>query len=143
MPRPLIVFIILIATTLAGCSSSSPTLSSDSTEVATALSGTWNLVSIQPAGFTEQAKPDGAAYQVTIADGRLSMRADCNTCSAGFTLSGSTLAVGPALACTRAACPTMAFENNYTSVLGGEHTASVAGNMLVLSSPRGVLRFTR
>ena len=41
-------------------------------------------------------------------------------------LAGQTLTVGPSLACTRAACPTMAFENTYTSVLSGVSTVTLS-----------------
>ena len=64
-------------------------------------------------------------------------------CSGGFTISGQTLTVGPNLACTRAACPTMAFETLYTAILGGDHTVEVSGSTLVLSSSRGRLAFTQ
>jgi len=107
------------------------------------LSGTWNLVSIQPAGQADQPPPPGASYTLTFTDGRLSTRVDCNVCNGAFSLSGQTLTAGPALACTRAACPTMAFENGYTSLLSGESTVTLASNVLALSSARGVLRFTR
>lgn len=107
------------------------------------LAGTWNLSSMQTTGDAVQATPAGASYTVTFADGRLSTRVDCNTCSGAFALSGQTLTVGPALACTRAACLTMAFETAYTRVLDGEHTATLSGGALVLSSTRGALRFTR
>ena len=70
-------------------------------------------------------------------------RADCNLCNGTFTLLGHTLTAGPALACTRAACPTMAFENGYTSLLSGDSTVTLSSGALVLSSSRGVLRFTR
>ena len=107
------------------------------------LAGTWNLVSIQPAGQDEQATPAGATYASTFADGRLSTRADCNTCNGPFSLSGQTLTAGPAIACTRAACRTMEFENAYTRMLAGEGTVALSDCSLVLSSPRGVLRFAR
>jgi len=107
------------------------------------LSGTWNLVSIQSASQAEQAVPQGASYVLTFADGRLSTRADCNVCNGPFKLSGQTLSAGPALACTRAACPTMAFESTYTTLLGGDSAVTQQGNTLVLSSARGVLRFAR
>jgi heat shock protein HslJ len=80
---------------------------------------------------------------VTFADGRLSTRADCNTCGGAFTISGQTLTAGPALACTRAACPTMEFENLYTSLLSGDSTVTASGNTLLLSSRRGTIRLTR
>ena len=103
------------------------------------LAGTWNLVSIQPTGQGEQLTPLGANYTLSFATGRLSTRADCNSCSAAFTVSGQTLTAGPAMACTRAACPTMAFENVYTSLLSGESTATVSARALVLSSDRGLV----
>ena len=115
----------------------SPSLSADQ------LSGTWTLVSIQPAGQADQATPQGASYTLTFADGRLLTRVDCNVCNGAFTLSGQNLTAGPALACTRAACPTMAFESGYTSLLSGESTVTVSNNGLALSSARGVLRFIR
>jgi heat shock protein HslJ len=37
----------------------------------------------------------------------------------------------------------MAFENAYTGVLSGESSVTLSNNVLVLSSARGVLRFTR
>ena len=100
-------------------------------------------MSIQPTGQAEQATPTGASYTLSFADGRLSTRVDCNMWNGGFALSGQTLTAGPNLACTRAACPTMAFENAYISLLGVESTATLSGDTLVLSSTQGVLCFTR
>jgi heat shock protein HslJ len=105
--------------------------------------GTWTLVSMQPTGQAEQTTPAGATYTLTFADGRLSTRLDCNTCGGTFALSGGTLTAGPALACTRAACRTMPFENTYTGMLGGDSTVALTDDTLVLSSSRGTLRFTR
>jgi heat shock protein HslJ len=115
----------------------SPTLTTDQ------LSGTWTLVSIQLTGQADQPTPPGANYTLTFADGRLSTRVDCNVCNGAFTLSGQTLTTGPALACTRAACPTIAFENNYTALLSGDSIVTLSTNILALSSARGVLRFIR
>jgi heat shock protein HslJ len=146
------VGLVLFATLPIACSESfstptSPTSSSSASGSASLtadqLAGTWTLSSIQPAGQAEQATPAGASYTLTFADGRLSTRVDCNTCNGAFALSGQTLTAGPALACTRAACPTMAFENTYTSMLSSDSTVTQSGSTLVLSSARGVLRFTR
>jgi len=134
--------LVAVALIIAGCAGRSQT-SPSSTLTVNQLSGTWNLVSIQPAGQGDQAAPPGASYTLTFADGRLSTRVDCNVCNGAFTLSGQTLTAGPALACTRAACPTMPFESGYTSLLSGESTVTLASNVLALSSARGVLRFTR
>ena len=105
------------------------------------LTGTWTLTSAQPAGQSSQASP--AVYTIAFADGRISTRVDCNSCSGTFALAGQVLTVGPNLACTRAACPTMAFESLYTGILGGDHTAELSGGTLVLSSARGRLVFTQ
>lgn len=108
------------------------------------LAGKWTLVSIQPFGQPERPTPSDATYTLTLdADGRLSTLADCNGCIGTFALAGQTLTAGPALACTRAACPTMEFESIYTSVLTGDSTVSMSDQILMLSSGRGILRFSR
>ena len=130
-----------------GCSDSSSTPTSpsaangSSSSTASQVAGTWKLASMQIDQQAPHAAPDG--YSLTLGDGRLSTRADCNTCTGRFTIDGQTLNAGPALACTRAACATMACETTYTSVLSGASTVVVSGNTLTLSSARGVLRFTR
>ena len=144
-----LIGLIIVASLAVGCagSSSSPTSpSSDGgplTITSNQLAGTWNLVSMRPAGQADQPTPSGATYVLTFAAGRLSTRVDCNMCNGVFTLSGQTLTAGPALACTRAACSTMPFENVYTSLLGGDSTVTLSGDTLVLSSARGVMRFAR
>ena len=123
--------------------SGSPTSPVDQSSLSDQLVGTWKLQSLQPGGDVDQTTPAGASYTLTFADGRLSTRADCNTCGGAFILSGQTLTAGPTLACTRAACPTMAFESTYTRLLGGDSNVTVSDGTLVLVSARGVLRFTR
>lgn len=53
------------------------------------------------------------------------------------------LTAGPNLACTRAACATMAFENAYTAILSGASETVVTNSTLTLTSPRGTLQFVR
>ena len=143
------VGLFAIASLAAGCSEASSTPTSPSSTsgalplTADQIAGTLTLLSIQPAGQAEQATPAGTSYTLTFADGRLSTRVDCNICKGAFALSGQILTAGPMLACTRAACPTMAFENAYTRLLGGESTATLSSDTLVLSSAQGTLRFTR
>jgi len=140
--------LLLVASLAIGCAeSTSPSapsgINGSTTLTADQLTGTWTLVSIQPFGQTEQTTPATASYQLTFADGRLSTRADCNSCGGTYALSGQTLTAGPALACTRAACPTMEFESKYTGLLSGDSTVSLSAQGLQLSSGRGILRFTR
>ena len=103
----------------------------------------WTLVSMQAAGQPLQPTPDGVSYSVTFADNRVSTKADCNTCGGTFAINGDTVTIGPLLACTRAACSTMAFENAYVGLLAGDSNPRVESDFLTLSSPRGVLRFRR
>jgi heat shock protein HslJ len=107
------------------------------------VSGTWILAAIQPAGQAEVAVPGGASYELSLADGRVSTRADCNVCGGSFAVGSRTMTVGPLLACTRAACPTMAFENAYIAILAGESDMRIDGETLTLTSTRGALRFRR
>ena len=147
--RFLMVFVVAAPLSY-GCSNTSslptsPSSTSGGGQALTAdsLDGTWQLVSIQPSNEIEQSTPAGATYTLTFTNDRVSTRADCNTCVGTFALTGQTLTVGPALACTRAACPTAKFENTYTSLLAGDSTIARSGDVLVLSSERGTLRFGR
>jgi heat shock protein HslJ len=141
MSRQLVV--AMLAAAVAGCSERAVPTAPENASLASQLAGTWTLFSIQPSGAVEQPTPNGAEYNLTFGNGRLSARADCNTCGGTFTVSGQTMTAGPALACTRAACPTMAFENMYTTMLAGDSTVTVSDRVLMLTSARGVLRFTR
>lgn len=143
--------VLLVAALTAACtqsvsSPSSPSAVSappSSAYTAAQLEGTWTLASIEPAGAAKQDRPFGATYTLTFSQGRLSTRADCNMCGGTFSVDGTTLTAGPNLACTRAACPTMAFESAYTAILGGDSTTVVTGSTLTLSSARGTLQFVR
>jgi len=145
--RSLVVVVVACLAIACAGSSSAPmgpsSLSGGLALTGDQLAGTWNLLSIRRAGQADQATPAGARYTLIFADGRLSTRVDCNVCSGEFALSGQILTAGPALACTRAACPTMAFDNAYTELLGGDNAVTLSDDTLVLSSVRGVLRFRR
>lgn len=135
--------IVVAATILSSCASpSTPTSASPSpAHTAALLEGTWALVSIQPSGEVAQTRPASAVYTLTLTDGRVSTRVDCNMCGGAFSIAGSTMFVGSSLACTRAACPTASFEALYTSILSGDSTIVINGSSLTLTSPRGVLQF--
>jgi heat shock protein HslJ len=144
-----VAFLLLAAAAASACSSASsaptaPSSVSGSTNLTSAqLSGTWTVTSIQPAGRGEQIAPASAIYSLSLDGERVSSRVDCNRCGGAMKLDGSTLTIGPALACTRAACPTMDFESAYLSVLSGDSQASAEGDSLTLSSSRGVVRLRR
>jgi len=139
--------IALTALVVSACSQSvsSPTAvsSPSAADTAAQLEGTWTLTSIAVAGQAKQDRPFSAIYTLDFNQGRLSTRADCNTCGGSYSIDGSVLTAGPGLACTRAACSTMAFENAYTGILSGDSTMVVTGSTLSLSSSRGTLKFVR
>jgi heat shock protein HslJ len=143
-----LIVVALTVITLAGCTTTATSPSAmtplSSSYVAAQLEGTWILSSIQPTGAGRQERPSSATYTLTFGgNGRLSTRADCNTCAASFSVDGSTVTTSENLACTRAACPTMTFESAYTSLLGGPSQAVVTNSTLTLSSARGAMWLVR
>ena len=140
--------VLLVAALTAACAQSvtSPSaaqVAGPAAYTAAQLEGTWTLAWIERAGQARENRPFDATYTLSFSDGRLSTRVDCNTCGGSYSVNAGTLTAGPNLACTRAACPTMAFENAYTSLLGGDSNIVVTGSTLTLSSPRGTLQFVR
>ena len=121
-----------------GCADDSPTSPTPSP-----VGGVWRIISIQPAMRAVQTAPVGAQYQIGFEDARAFLRVDCNTCTGPFTLNGSTLTIGPALACTRAACATAAYENAVVSLLSGAHETSATLHNLILTSSRGTALLQR
>jgi heat shock protein HslJ len=106
--------------------------------------GTWRLVSLQEAG--EPVSDIGAATFTAEfgADGRLSLAADCNRCSAVYEAGDRSLRIG-VLACTRAYCAASApLDTTYTNLVDSARTWSVGEDgRLELTSAAGTLRFTR
>jgi heat shock protein HslJ len=144
-----VAFLLLAIVAASACSSASSALTAPSSVggstnfTSAQLSGTWTVTSIQPAGREEQVTPASAIYSLSLDGERVSSQVDCNRCGGAMKLDGSTLTIGPALACTKAACPTMEFESAYLSVLSGESQVSAEGSSLTLSSSRGVVRLRR
>ena len=107
--------------------------------------GPWRLVSLREKGQAEVLieQPDTFTAEFA-AEGRLSLRADCNRCSAGYTVDGGRLDVG-LMACTRAFCvETAPLDTTYTTLVESAQTWSASGDgRLELASDAGVLRFRR
>ncbi len=125
----------------AGCSgTTSPTLGTISVA---GMAGVWRVELLQVAGLGAVLAPSTATYTVTFAESTLSARADCNACSAAFTLVGDSLNVSPGLACTKVLCATQSFEAQFTQIVSGESTVVVQGDLVLLVSARGQLRMRR
>jgi heat shock protein HslJ len=76
------------------------------------------------------------------ADGRLSIRADCNSCAGAYRADESSLTIGPQLACTQAACPSAPFDRKYVTALAGATSFRVVGNDPTIGSTGGALGFS-
>jgi len=102
---------------------------------------TWKLESIERAGAPTILVPNPERYTLRLeADGRLSVRADCNSCVGTYALSGTSLSIG-LLACTRAFCGDSSLDTAYTGALGNAQTAVAAPNQLVIKGNGFTLRF--
>jgi heat shock protein HslJ len=111
---------------------------------AAALAGSlWKLQVMQrPGGFTARA-PDPGRFTLQLTDeSRVSVLADCNRCSGNYAVTAGQLTI-PGLACTRALCPSVPFDNDYVAVLTGDNAVAVGARALRLSSSRGTLTFVR
>ncbi|HET7293366.1 MAG TPA: META domain-containing protein [Vicinamibacteria bacterium] len=103
----------------------------------------WRLDSLQRADYSIVSPPAGASFSVRFDDdGSLSARADCNSCHALYTVTGTELALSP-MACTLVACPSAPFDSEFTSVLSTATRVETDGDALTLRSPQGTLRFVR
>jgi heat shock protein HslJ len=113
--------------------------------VAAIPAGTWRLVSMREAGQAEAVIGQPGTFTAEFGvDGRLSLRADCNRCTAGYSADSRSLNVG-LMACTRAFCvATTPLDTTYTALVGSARTWSVSGDgRLELASDAGTLRFQR
>jgi heat shock protein HslJ len=146
------VFVVALSLAAGGLSACSRSVAGPSSSAgqtvetaAIAITGTlWKLQSFQRSGGTSVPVSDPERFTLELlSNGRMSVRADCNRCASSYSLSGETLAVGPNAACTRAACLSAPFDQEYVTALTAATIARVSGNTLECVSPQGVLKFAR
>ncbi len=131
-----IFMVCLSAAALAACDSN-PLAPSD------LVGNRWRLVSLVETGSTPITIDDPSRYTLEFAaDGQLSVRSDCNTCGGRYSLSGSSIEIGP-VACTRAFCGDTSRDAAYTSALDKARSASVDDDELTLTGDGLRLRFVR
>jgi heat shock protein HslJ len=104
--------------------------------------GLWKTQSLEtPVLFVPIGKPEN--YTVEFRDsGALSVKADCNSCSGTYTISGESLTIG-ALACTRAFCGTASLDTAFLAVLTSATRFGVTGPELKIFSSKGTARLNR
>ncbi len=130
----------LFATMMACETSDSPTTPDIDTEDPT---GSWALLSFEPAGGTVVPVPDPSRYTLDLGvnePGRVNIQADCNRCNSDHEVSGSAMSFG-LMACTLAACQPGSFERDYIDALGSTSMFQRNGDSLMLGYEGGVMRF--
>ena len=133
MRRALLIAVLAFA----ACSDDTTTSPSQS------LNGQWRIISIEPSAQPVQTAPVAAQYQVTFGNERVSALVDCNTCTGSYSVNGTTLTIGPTLACTRAACATASYESAVVTMLSGDHQIATTLHNLTLTSSRGTILLQR
>ncbi|HQZ16479.1 MAG TPA: META domain-containing protein [Vicinamibacteria bacterium] len=104
--------------------------------------GVWKLQSLEtPALFVPVGRPE--SYTVEFRDAAvLAVKADCNSCSGTYTISGSSLTIG-ALACTRAFCGEASLDTAFLAVLTNASSFGVTDAELKIFSSKGTARLNR
>jgi heat shock protein HslJ len=75
-------------------------------------------------------------------DGEVEVRADCNACSGLYRAAGSSLTVGPPLACTEVYCGEASLHDAYLEALMSVRSYELEGSQLRLAYEAGTLRFS-
>lgn len=127
-------FALAIAAMLLSCSESTMSPDGDGAE------GSWELQAFQIASGPGQVVEPGFYTADFTAAGRVSVRADCNRCSASYSAAGTKLEIG-VLACTRVYCGDGSLFDDYVTALDAATSFERSSSYLVIRHPRGTLRF--
>jgi heat shock protein HslJ len=107
------------------------------------LLGTWRALSLEPAGQPRVVVAEPARFTAEFhSDGTLSLLADCNRCSGGYSAAAGLIRTTP-MACTRAYCSSAPLDTQFTQLVDSATTWTVSGDRLELSSDAGVARLQR
>lgn len=107
------------------------------------LTGRWQLVTLAEAGKPAVSIAEPERFTADFAaDGRLSLRADCNSCGGGYSAQAASLEVG-LMACTLAACPSAPVDTTFAGLVGGATAWTATADRLELRSTAGTLSFRR
>lgn len=107
------------------------------------LGGEWRLETLRGPDGAQTPPPATGTFTVRFeADGQVFVRADCNGCGGRYTLGGDTVTVSQ-LACTLILCPNAPFDQRYLSILDGDSSFDLQGDVLTIQSARGMLQFRR
>lgn len=103
----------------------------------------WRLVSLAQTGSTPITIDDPTKYTVTFQeDDRVGVKSDCNTCGGPFSLSESSIEMGP-LACTKVACGEGSQDVAFTRALDSSRSIELDDNELTILGEGVRLTFVR
>lgn len=103
---------------------------------------TWKLESIERPGSPSVAVPNPEQYTLRLeSDGRLNIRADCNTCNGRYSLNGTSISIVSPMACTRAFCSLSSLDGSYVAALESAQLATAANSQLIVQGSGVTLRF--
>ena len=113
------------------------------TEPSNVTGDTWRLVSMQRGSGSPVTVPDPNRYTLRFGDqGRLEVKSDCNSCGGSYTLTGSTLDVGPVF-CTKVFCGDTSLDSAFVAGLQGAALVTERGGELVVEGGGLALRFRK
>jgi len=131
------VLVVVIALSAAGCSDD------DLTSPSAVIGGVWKLQSLEIPGRGLVQIPVPANYTAEFKEGGLlAVKADCNSCSGTYSISGESMKI-KAMACTTAFCGTASFDTAFLAVLNSANTFEVSDGELTINSLQGIARFRR
>jgi heat shock protein HslJ len=102
----------------------------------------WRLRSIQRPDGAVVALPSAVFTAEFGADGRIGVRADCNSCGGGYEAADGHLQVSP-LACTRVFCQSSPVDTDSALTLEAGRSYDVDDHILTIHGDRGTLTFER
>lgn len=103
----------------------------------------YQLLAIDRSGLPSTPAPGDRRFTIEFQDGgRLAVRADCNSCSGTFELSGSTVTIRP-LACTRAFCGNDSLDTPFLQALSDAKSVRLNGTDLSILSGAVTLRLVQ
>lgn len=130
----LVAVVILLSSAFAGCSSSDDDPSP--------LLGLWLLQYFDLNDGADVAVADPSRYTIEFgSDGRVSIKADCNTCGGSYSSDDTTINFG-LLACTRAYCGDDSLDGEYEVVFVGTRTYRIDEGQLLIDYEDGTLVFS-
>jgi heat shock protein HslJ len=107
------------------------------------VGGEWRLASMRLSGGTAFVPAEPSRFTVEFkTDGFIGVRADCNSCGGGYSLSGDQLTI-PSMACTLALCATPQGGEFANLIEGVSRVEKDGEGRLTIVSPDGTITLVR